>query len=452
MVSIGLDIGTTTICACVLDAGTGRILQTWTHQHSFLPAVQPYEKQQSISEIVLAVDGILAEIVAHYSDILCLGLTGQMHGIVYLDAQGQAISPLITWQDARGNEPFPGKNCTWAQQLQALTGHPCASGFGAVTHYYNVQNGLVPPNAASFCTIHDYVFLRLCGQTRPVTHPSDAASIGLFDLARGCFDTAAIRAAGLDETLFPDVQSAFTAPTRYGFPAVVAIGDNQACYHGSVRDPEDALLVNVGTGSQISCHASACQTVPGIEARPYLDGAYLLSGSPLCGGRAYALLERFFRTFLQAAGHPVQNTYEILNRLAADYDTLTDPLVTHTTFCGSRQEPDLRGAIGRIGIDNFTPTHLTVSFLQGCVDELHEFYRAMQPLLPHPPQYLVGSGNGLRQNPTLQALFSKTFGLPLRIPAHREEAACGAALFSMICTQPERTPQSIRALIRYEAE
>lgn len=452
MVVIGLDIGTTTICACVLNAQTGQILQTWTRPHGFLPASAPYEKCQSVAEIEQIVDELLLEITTRYSDIDCLGLTGQMHGIVYLDAANAPVSPLITWQDARGNERLGGSTRTCAEQLHALTGYPCATGYGLVTHYYNVQCGLVPPAAASFCTIHDYIFLRLCGLDHPVTHPSDAASMGLFDMAHGCFDHAALRRAGLDAALLPEVSSTCTARTRFGFPAAVPIGDNQACYHGAVRDAQHTILINVGTGSQISCCTSTCAAAPGMEPRPYVSGDFLLSGSSLCGGRAYALLEQFFRAFLHDAGHPDASAYETMNRLAAQYATLHDPLHTRTTFCGTRDDPTQRGAITNIGTENFTPAHLTVSVLQGCVDELYAHYEAMRPLLTAPPRALVGSGNGLRKNRALQALFERTFDLPMRIPVHLEEAATGAALFALLRTQPSRTPQSIRSLIRYEGE
>jgi sugar (pentulose or hexulose) kinase len=45
---------------------------------------------------------------------------------------------------------------------------------------------------------------------------------------------------------------------------------------------------------------------------------------------------------------------------------------------------------------------------------------------------LVGSGNGLRENPVLAQLVAETFGLPLVFPRHREEAAYGAALLAAV--------------------
>ena len=92
--------------------------------------------------------------------------------------------------------------------------------------------------------------------------------------------------------------------------------------------------------------------------------------------RAYAVLERFFREAVELSGRPAESMYGIMNRLAENYKELAESLEVRTTFCGTRERPELRGAIEGIGIDNFTPAHLTVGFLMGCVEELYGMYRS----------------------------------------------------------------------------
>ena len=48
---------------------------------------------------------LLDQLLERYPQTASIGLTGQMHGIVYLDREGRCISPLYTWQDGRGNLP-----------------------------------------------------------------------------------------------------------------------------------------------------------------------------------------------------------------------------------------------------------------------------------------------------------------------------------------------------------
>ena len=68
--------------------------------------------------------------------------------------------------------------------------------------------------------------------------------------------------------------------------------------------------------------------------------------------------------------------------------------------------------------ENLTPLHLTYGLLQGMVDELYEMYREYLSLCP-PPALLVGSGNGLRKNPRLQSLVSRTFSMKQYVPKSR---------------------------------
>ena len=70
------------------------------------------------------------------------------------------MSPLTIWQDGRGDQVYKdGK--TYAACLSELTGYPVATGYGAVTHFYNTVNGLVPSDAVTFCTIHDLAVMAL---------------------------------------------------------------------------------------------------------------------------------------------------------------------------------------------------------------------------------------------------------------------------------------------------
>ena len=454
--AVGLDVGTTTICGCVLDVDKKEVLETWTKEHGFLPARNSWEKIQDPEIILKAAEGILREIREKYGapSVQSIGLTGQMHGIVYVDTQGKAVSPLYTWQDGRGNQKMgsnPAEICaSYAETLSKRTGYPCAAGYGGVTHYYNLQNELVPREAAGFCTISSYLQLCLCGLSKPVVHPSDAAGIGFYQPETGAFDRAAITVAGMKPELFPLVSESFVGKTQDGIPVAVAIGDNQASFLGTVQEPEKSLLVNIGTGSQISAWLP-CGSKNGqkeLEMRPYLRGDYLTVGSPLCGGRAYAVLEKFFREVVRLGGGPDAPLYSVMNELAEQYREFCEPLTVRTTFSGTRTQPELRGSIAGISTENFTPAHLAAGVLQGCVEELYELYCPMKGRVKRELKYLVGSGNGIRRNKALQNMLADRFRMDLKIPAYAEEAAYGAALFALMLCRGVRA-EEIRAFIRY---
>lgn len=428
MLTIGLDIGTTTVSAVAVD--DGRVLDSITRPHSgFLPDTPAWERTQDPGMLLRTAKDLLDTLLEKHP-AQRIGITGQQHGIVYLDSMGNPLSPLYTWQDGRGNLPVQGE--TYAAMLTRKTGYGVASGYGLVTHYYNLQHNLVPENAAVLTTIHDYIAMVLCGLTRPVTEPSDAQSLGFFDLAADDFDRQALLELGIDPAILPRVvRRQFVGTTATGIPVAVPIGDNPASFLGATGG-QDAVLVNVGTGSQISVHSNVRQTLPGLEMRPYPLGGYLQVGAALCGGRAWAMTERFFSDAVYAFTGQRLELYEKLDALLdSTADDGTCPRV-QTTFDGTRQDPEKRGCVEGLSKENFTPGALALGVLHGMTDELYQMYQGyLQADLPA-KQLLLGSGNGLRKNKHLRRITEKTFGMPLTLTDQPEEAALGAAIYAAI--------------------
>lgn len=424
MKTLGLDIGTTNISAVVLADGQMAAAKTVAND-SFLMA-QSWERVQEPKTILQKCLVLVEELLHSHPDIAAIGLTGQMHGILYVDARGEAVSPLYTWQDGRGDQCRGEK--TWAEELSQRTGYPLATGYGMVTHYYNVYHNLVPETARKLCTIQDYIAMKLSGGTAPVIDPTDGASLGLWDLQRGCFDRAALEKAGLDAAILPDVaEDPCLGKGALGIPVYAAIGDNQASFLGAAGGCTDVLLVNVGTGSQISVYSPEHLQLDTMETRPFPGGGWLLAGAALCGGRSYALLENFFRQTVKMVTGREENVYAAMTRaLEAGGEAHNCP-TTVTTFQGTRKDPALRGSITGLSAENFTPLHLMHSMMQGMARELYEMYRAVQERSGRKPELLIGSGNGLRRNPFLCRIFAETFGCPLVLSDREEEAACGAA-------------------------
>ncbi len=425
---LGLDIGTTTVSAVVVE--DGHVLASSTVKNdSFLPSAHPWERIQDPNRIrTLALQSVDALLQQH-PDVERIGVTGQMHGIVYLDAAGTPVSPLYTWQDGRGD--LAGEDGeTFVQALSRLTGYPLATGFGLVTHASLQKNGLIPPEAKVFCTIQDYLAMVLAGRTTPVTDCGDAASMGIFSVKDGVFDLVAMEKAGIDTSYLPTVAHDEVLG-YYGERIAVypAIGDNQASFLGSVGDDVSAILVNVGTGSQFSAYTPTYLACHGLETRPFPKGGYLVVGSALCGGRAYALLETFFRQTVEAmtAAAP-ESCYEAMGRLLQGEKPNDVPILC-PQFKGTREDPQRRGSIQNLSTENFTPTHLAWAMVEGMCKELHDMYLAYLQDGGSPAR-LVGSGNGLRRNPALQNAFCRAFGQELTMSSCMEEAAAGAAIYA----------------------
>ena len=444
MKAIGLDIGTTTVSAVVLDENGGLLeARNIPNGADVAPGVQDAE---ILCEKALA---LAAELKQKYRPD-CIGIDGPMHGVLYVAAQGRAVSPLYTWQNPMGDAPAGASGETFAQRLARLSGHHAATGFGGTTHYALTQRGELPAGAAKFCTIHDYIGMRLTGREAPLCHVSDAASFGLFDVDAARFDSAAIRAAGLDEKYFPAVTDRPEALGRDadGLPVLCAIGDSQAAFFGSVSG-QGAAAVNMGTGGQINMQGNAAGE--NFEKRPLGCGEYILAGASLCGGRAYALLEGFLRSCAALAGAECApgSLYGAMNALAEKALDFPDKPAFSPLFCGTRRHPEKRAALEKIDDRNFDAAHLCGAFVEGMAGELCAVYEEMRAAGAAKPALLVGSGNAIRKNPALKAAFERAFGMPMKIPAHQEEAAFGAALFALAGAQDKPIWELAAKCVRY---
>ena len=440
---IGIDIGTTTVSAVVLETdghGGQKLLTSRTIANgSFLKGAD-WERIQDAEKLTDKAKAVLDELLAAYPETEAIGLTGQMHGIVYTDREGRAVSPLYTWEDGRGDQrEFDGE--TAASWIRKNCGIPAATGFGLVTHFYQSRKKQVPESAVSMGTISDYFAMKLTGRKKPLVHASNAASIGFYDTKQRCFCEDKIRLAEMDPAILPDTANEMEAVGSYqGIPVTVALGDNQASFLGAAGKEENTLLVNMGTGGQISILSDQYFAEKGIEARPFLNGKYLLVGSSLCGGKSYALLEQFFRRVVKAATgedsflYPVMEQFaktgkEQSNRISEDRK-----LKIRTTFDGTRTDPKSSGSIQGLTSDNFTPEAFTYGILEGMGDELYQMYRTIKNGTGIQIKNLIGSGNGVRKNPVFCEMLEELFQNKLVLSAYKEEAAAGAAISSTLCS------------------
>lgn len=428
MRAIGIDIGTTSVCGILIDAATGRIEKSIAkNSNAFIKGCAVWEKIQSVDKIMTVATGILERLIAGSDDVGVIGVTGQMHGIVYTDKEGNAVSPLYTWQDGRGNLPY--KDTTCAKHLSSF------SGYGNVTDFYNTENGIRPESAVSYCTIHDYFVMRLCGLKKPIMHTSDAASFGCYDLENNRFNYACSAEITGDYRI---------AGGYKGIPVSVAIGDNQASVFSTLTD-EDDVLVNIGTGSQISVISDKIAESAQIETRPYFEGKYLLVGAALCGGRAYSLLKNFYAEAFGYIKRVDDNeVYKIMNDMLKD--AKKGSFKVDTRFAGTRLNSEITGGISGITTDNFTPSALTYGVLCGMADELLNMYEQTGVR----KSGIVGSGNGIRKNKALVKIFEEKLGAKMKIPKHLEEAAVGAAMYGMVAHGEFKNRKAVQEIIVYQ--
>jgi sugar (pentulose or hexulose) kinase len=481
----GLDLGTTTLCGLAL-AADGTVCATATRMNDAgLPPTPPGAAEQHPQRIRALAFEILRELIERAGPPAALAVTGQMHGMLCVGADGTPRGPLITWQDARAGQPLTPEG-TSALDLLRARGHAVgwsacgcvpASGFLGTTLFWLRRTEQLPADTAVVASISDWLAATLISASSkrahgraalPTTDPTNAAGSGVFDVAHGHWHAELLDALDVPRELLPEVRPTGAALGKLsaaaaretglpaGTPVFNGLGDNQASFLGSVAEPDAAVLVNVGTGSQVCWTTAEFRRVPGLETRPLTPERWLLVGASLCGGRAYAWLCETVRAWLSEFGlvPAAETVYARLNELAAAAPTDCGGLVFDTRLAGTRDEPALRGALLGVGLDNFTLGSVARGVLTGTVDELiaHTQRDPRGPLGPGvaPGAGVIAAGNAVRRSAVLRRVLAERCGRPVQVPAHTEEAAYGAALVAGVGAGVWPDLGAAAKLIRYE--
>ncbi len=181
---LGIDISTTGAKALLIDT-QGNVVSSATTPLT-LSTPQPLWSEQDPHEwwdgIIKSIRQALAQAGASGADIIAIGLTGQMHGLVLMDAENRVLRPAILWNDQRtGAECDEITQKVGFERLLQTTGNKALTGFTAPKILW-VRNHEphIFAQAAHVLLPKDYVRFRLTGDH--AVDKADGAGMMLFDL------------------------------------------------------------------------------------------------------------------------------------------------------------------------------------------------------------------------------------------------------------------------------
>ncbi len=448
---LSLDIGTSNLCALALSCDSlGPVaICSKKNDTEIANLATGYHEQDPlrIRDLCLElIQELLSEKNVDENDVVGIGITGQMHGVLMVNSDLQPESNLITWRDQRTlasdkpgsiNETGPALD----EIVHERTGCRLHAGYGGRTLRWLQKNGRLSEGAVAL-TIADYIAGCLTGIC--ATEPTHAASWGIFNLEKDRWDSEAVDNLGIPKKVLPEVHSA-AKPLGTILSAVAKqlglghdvqvcspVGDNQASIIGAAGFADDAMVLNLGTGGQISIPQNEYKFVETFETRPMPFGGFILVGASLCGGWSYTCLQKFIQaTVREFAGTELndEEVYSRMNAIAAEIAKGASGITVDTRFSGTRLEPNIRGSISGIGVDNFTVANLTRGFVEGMIRELAEMASLAEI---KGLTRVIASGNAVRRNPVVLDVIKSIFDLPCYISTKKEAAARGAAYSAAI--------------------
>ena len=295
--ALGVDLGTSGVRVLAVDE-TGRVVAEGTRSYPLLtprPGWTEQNPEDWSDETVTALRELTAKLDGH--ELVALGLSGQMHGMVPLDAHGEVIRPAILWNDQRtGSGVAELEAAVPRETLVARTGNPAITGFQLPKLLWLRQQE--PENFAR--TRHvllpkDYLGFRLTGVM--AAEPTDASGTNCFEITQKVWDAEVLGALGLSAELFPqlvsspDVVGKLTGDLAKetglpeGLPVVAGAGDNAAAAIGLGLSSLTPGVGSVSLGTSGVVFAPLDAPTPDPEGRVHLfchaDGGYNLLGVTL---------------------------------------------------------------------------------------------------------------------------------------------------------------------------
>lgn len=462
--TLGIDMGTSGVKVGVLETNTFQLISLSIKAYdnsSYQPSTMLWEATaKAIREAVAPVDG---------RAIRAIGLSGQMHGTVLYNSAGEVIDPVINWQDKRCDVPMEkyGHRTTvemmmarlgveqpaeadWQIVDRLLQGETerelattpvsdfddlgidaLASGYlGATLFYIKENDPALFSQVARVVLPTDFIRAKLLGTCDYATDSTNACGTGIFNTRLNRWHEGVIRSLGLPSGILPHVHAtaeiagelpefmARSLGLQAGTPVIYGGGDNQMSLLGNgLISVDSPVLINIGTGAQISTVTPTYRKVAGIDTRSYFNDLYVIAGSSLGGGRNYAEL----KSALQRGGYQ-DITYRQMDDSASQVAVGADGLQFHIRSRSKRRRQE--GFSGNTAMRSVG--HQARAVMEGVLMDLFMLCPPLDKMQP-----MVGSGNGLHGSRIWGQMAADFFDCPIRV-THFESAVWGAALLAAV--------------------
>src|ERR1700761_8166878 len=332
---LGIDVGTGGTRALVIDE-KGAVVASAIHEHVPFASPQSGWAEQDPGDWWNACQQALRKLFAgssvRASEIACIGLSGQMHGAVLLDAHDEVLRPALIWCDQRtAAECLYLNEKIGPQRLVELTANPALTNFTLTKLLWvRTNEPEIWRRFQSFLLPKDYVRLRLTGER--AIDVADASGTLLLDVVHRRWSDAMLDAVGLKADCLPALHesqeivgrvtesAAASTGLKAGTPVVAGAGDQAAGATGmGIVRPGD-VSATIGTSGVVFAASDAPVTDPMGRLHTFchaIPGRWHVMGVTQAAG----LSLRWFRdNFGVAAGragaHPV-DPYDQLSAEAA---------------------------------------------------------------------------------------------------------------------------------------
>lgn len=437
---IGIDSGTQSVKAVVLDLDTRKVVAEARAPHKLIEGLPVGHMEQHPQDWAAALDFVITEVVGQIDArrVRGIGVSGQQHGFVPLDAQGKVIRPAKLWCDTSTTAECAiiTKKLGGPKAAIRQTGNLILPGFTAPkilwlkrhepANYKRLRHVLLP---------HDYLNFHLTGNF--TMEFGDASGTALMDVRKRTWSKAAINAidsklaawlpplSGSHEaagTLRPDLAA------QYGLSSEVVVsaggGDNMMGAIGTGNVTPGVVTASFGTSGTIYAYAAKPVIDPAGEIAAFCSstGGWL---PLLCTMNVTTVTEQVRALF----GHD----HAALNAAVAAASPGAGGLVLLPYLAGERTPnvPAGSGVLLGLNNQNFSAGNIARAAMEGVTLGMNYGLRRLATLGVKAKEIRVTGGGA--KSPVWRQLMADIFGVPVVAMVEDEGAALGGALQAAWC-------------------
>lgn len=437
---IGIDSGTQSVKAVVLDLDTRKVIAEARTPHSMIDGLPAGHMEQHPAEWAAALDAVIMAVAQKIdrSRVRGIGVSGQQHGFVPLDAQGAIIRPAKLWCDTStaAECALITKKLGGTKAAIRKTGNLILPGFTAPkilwlkrhepANYKRLRHVLLP---------HDYLNFHLTGNY--FMELGDASGTALMDVRRRRWSPDAINA--IDKNLadwLPPLSASHEAAgtlrpelaVRYGLSTDVVVsaggGDNMMGAIGTGNVAPGVVTASFGTSGTIYAFAKQPVVDPEGEIAAFCSST---------GGWLPLLCTMNVTTVTEQVRALFGYDYAALNAAVAGTPAGAGGLVLLPYFAGERTPnvPDGSGVLLGLNQKTFSAGHIARAAMEGATMGMNYGLRRLATLGVKAKEIRVTGGGA--KSPVWRQLMADIFGVPVVAMVEDEGAALGGALQAAWC-------------------
>jgi xylulokinase len=456
MITLGIDSGTQSTKTIALDISTGNILASAQQAYGFVETKEEGAMEQDPAVWIAAVESTITQVLQKLGprckEIAGIGVSGQQHGLVLLDAGDRVVRPAKLWCDTSTTAQCAELTASLGGEAAVitLTGNAMLPGYTAPKILWVRQNE--PQNwekSVSVLLPHDYINWWLTGEKS--MEFGDASGTALLDVRSRTWSQPVINAVApnLAAKLPPLRPSSEPAGTlrpelvaQWDLPSGVTVssggGDNMMGAIGTGNVQPGVMTASLGTSGTLYAFSNTPVVDPKGEIAAFCDstGHWM----PLACTMNVTLVTELTRKLFEGWNH---DRYDVE---AATVPAGSDGLLLLPYLAGERTPnlPRGSGMLHGLTTRNLTPAHLARAAMEGVTLGLAYGLSRFQDLGVNPSEIrLTGGGS---QSSFWRQLCADVFGVPTVCLSSSEGAALGAALQAAWSAGKDHSMESLHTL------